>query len=330
MATIRKRANTWQVQIRRKGLPALTRSFKSKSDAVVWVRHQEHALDLGDLPRNISTAKHITLGSLLERYSKQVSAKKRGAIPEQARIGVMLRHKLAKVSLAHLSPALIAAYRDERLALVSGDAVRRELGIIRHCLEVARNEWDAPLRANAVKLISLPPPGEARERRLQEGEAERLFQAIPKRNTYLRPMLILALESAMRRGEILALQWADIDLSSRLLRIRHSKTSKPRTIALSPTAIAALSSHINTSTQVFPVSPNAVRLAWERLCKKAGIEDLRFHDLRHEAISRMSELGLTQAEVALQSGHRDPRMLARYTHLNPLLLSGKLQEKTLS
>ena len=164
MATIRKRANKWQAQIRRKGLPALTRSFPSKNDAVVWVRHQEHALDLGDLPQNISTAKHITLGSLLERYSEQVSAKKRGAIPEQARIGLMLKHKLAKVTLAHLSPALIAAYRDERLAVVSGDAVRRELGIIRHCLEVARNEWDAPLRANPVKLIALPAPGEARER----------------------------------------------------------------------------------------------------------------------------------------------------------------------
>jgi integrase len=326
MATIRKRGNAWHVQIRRKGFPSLTRSFPSKNDALLWVRHQEHALDLGDLPRNISTAKHITLGSLLERYSEQVSAKKRGAIPEQARIGAMLKHKLAKVSLAHLSPSVIAAYRDERLAMVSGDAVRRELGIIRHCLEVARNEWDAPLRANAVKLIALPPPGVARERRLQEGEAERLFQAIPERNTYLRPLLILALESAMRRGEILALQWADIDLTSRLLRIRHSKTGKPRTIALSPAALDALASCSNTTSKVFPVSPNAVRLAWERLCEKAGVVGLRFHDLRHEAISRMTELGLTQAEVALQSGHRDPRVLARYQHLNPQLLSSKLSK----
>lgn len=317
MATIRKRANTWQVQIRRKGFPALTRTFETKADATLWVRQQEHALDLGDLPRTITTAKSITLGSLLGRYAEQVSPKKRGAVSEQARIGVMLRHKLAKVSLAHLSPAVVAAYRDERLALVSGDAVRRELSIIRHCLEVARNEWDAPLRTNPVKLIALPPPGEARERRLKDVEAERLLEAIPKRNTYLRPMLILALESAMRRGEILALHWSDIDHTNRLLRIRHSKTGKPRTIALSPIALAALASCSNTSPKVFPVSPNAVRLAWERLCRKAGIEDLRFHDLRHEAISRLTELGLTQAEVALQSGHRDPRMLARYTVLPP-------------
>ena len=317
MATIRKRANTWQVQIRRKGFPALTRTFETKADATLWVRQQEHALDLGDLPRTITTAKSITLGSLLGRYAEQVSPKKRGAVSEQARIGVMLRHKLAKVSLAHLSPAVVAAYRDERLALVSGDAVRRELSIIRHCLEVARNEWDAPLRTNPVKLIALPPPGEARERRLKDVEAERLLEAIPKRNTYLRPMLILAIESAMRRGEILALHWSDIDHTNRLLRIRHSKTGKPRTIALSPIALAALASCSNTGPKVFPVSPNAVRLAWERLCRKAGIEDLRFHDLRHEAISRLTELGLTQAEVALQSGHRDPRMLARYTVLPP-------------
>jgi hypothetical protein len=90
-----------------------------------------------------------------------------------------------------------ATYRDERLGVVAEDAVRRELGIIQHCLEVARSEWDTPLRTNPVKLIALPPSGEARERRLQEGEENRLFQAIPKRNTYLRPMLVLALESAM-------------------------------------------------------------------------------------------------------------------------------------
>ena len=197
MATIRKRANTWQVQIRRKGFPALTRTFDSKSDALVWVRQHERALDLGDLSRTINTAKSTTVGSLLQRYAQQISSGQRGAISEQARIGVILRHKIAKVSLAHVSPAVIAIYRDERLGVVSGDAVRRELGIIRHCLEVARNEWDAPLRTNPVKLIALPPPGEARERRLQEGEENRLFQAIPKRNTYLRPMLVLALESAM-------------------------------------------------------------------------------------------------------------------------------------
>lgn len=327
MATIRKRANTWQVQIRRKGFPALTRTFETKADATLWVRQQEHALDLGDLPRTINTAKSITLGSLLERYAEQVSSKKRGAISEQSRIGMMLRHKFAKVSLAHLSPAVVAAYRDERLALVSGDAVRRELGIIRHCLEVARNEWDAPLRTNPVKLIALPPPGEARDRRLQPGEAERLFQAIPKRNAYLRPILILALESAMRRGEILALQWSDIDRSNRLLRIRHSKTGKPRTIALSSTALAALRSCENTSPKVFPVSPNAVRLAWERLCRRAGVEGLRFHDLRHEAVSRLFEFGLTLPEVASQSGHADVRMLLRYTHIRPEALASKLAKK---
>lgn len=327
MATIRKRANSWQVQIRRKGFPALTRTFATKTDATLWVREQERALDLGDLPRNINSARGVTFGSLLQRYGEQVSSKKRGAASEKARIGVILRHKLAKVSLAHLSPAVIASYRDERLSVVSADAVRRELGIMRHCLEVARNEWDAPITTNPVKLITLPPPGAARERRLQDSEAERLFQSIPKRNTYLRPMLILALESAMRRGEILSIEWSDIDDEKRLLRIRQSKTGKPRIIALSPTALNVLRSCPNTSSKVFPVSPNAVRLAWERVCRKAEITDIRFHDLRHEAISRLTECGLTQAEVALQSGHRDPRMLARYQHLNPAVLASKLSRE---
>ena len=113
-------------------------------------------------------------------------------------------------------------------------------------------------------------------------------------------------------------RWSDVDVDARTLGIREAKNGHPRTIPLSSAAVAVLegcrSPEATYGDLVFGVSPNAVRLAWEHMRRKAGLEDLRFHDLRHEAISRFFEKGLSMPEVAMISGHRDPRMLFRYTH----------------
>ena len=119
----------------------------------------------------------------------------------------------------------------------------------------------------------------------------------------------------MRWGEILAIEWEHIDFKDRILLIPRTKNGHSRTIPLTRTAIQILQSLPGTEgDHVFPITANAFRLAWERVKRQAGIEDLRFHDLRHEAISRFFEAGLNVPEVALISGHRDPRMLFRYTH----------------
>ncbi len=118
----------------------------------------------------------------------------------------------------------------------------------------------------------------------------------------------------MRRGEILAVCPEHIDVDKRALLVPGSKNGRARTIPLSIPAIELLSKHRTTDGRLFPLSANAFRLAWERVKRRAGIEDLHFHDLRHEAISRFFEKGLSVPEVALISGHRDPRMLLRYTH----------------
>jgi len=134
--------------------------------------------------------------------------------------------------------------------------------------------------------------------------------------TYLKPIITLALETAMRRGEILAIKWENINESLRTLRIPVTKNGHPRVIPLSSKALTTLlRTTRGNSVRVYEVSPNAFRLAWERLRKRVGIKDLHFHDLRHEAISRLFEMSLSIPEVALISGHRDSRMLFRYTHL---------------
>ncbi|WP_246691736.1 site-specific integrase [Methylobacterium sp. WL12] len=220
---------------------------------------------------------------------------------------------------------MVARYRDDRLDSVSGDSVRRELTILRHCLTLAKREWDAPLSVNPVLSVTLPAPSRARDQRLEADAGRRLRAAIgPAHAWYLLPLLELAIETGMRRGELLALLWSNVSLGNRTAHLPITKNGHPRTIALTPKAIEVLKALPQTEARVIPVSGNAVRLAWERLRERASLPNLRFHDLRHEAVSRFFEAGLTVPEVALMSGHRDTRMLMRYTHLRPEAIAEKL------
>jgi integrase len=208
---------------------------------------------------------------------------------------------------------------------VRGGTVRRELAVLQHCFEIARKEWSTPLSANPVQGITLPAPSRARDQRLEVEAGQKLRAAIGSAHAwYLRPLIELAIETGMRRGELLSLAWPNVSLERRTAHLPITKNGHARTLALTPKAIAVLKALPRTEARVFPVSGNAVRLAWERLRSRAGVQGLRFHDLRHEAVSRFFEAGLSVPEVALMSGHRDTRMLMRYTHLRPEAIAEKL------
>jgi integrase len=266
----------------------------------------------------------MTVGDLLRRYRETVTPTKRGAKPEQYRIRTILAHGIAGLTLNKLSPAAVAQYRDDRLKLVKSGTVRRELAIVQHCFEVAKREWGLPIFTNPVQQIAMPEAQRSRERRLEDGESNLLASAAQNSAWYLLPLIALAIETGMRRGELLSIRWKDVDMTAPIIRILKTKNGHPRTIPLTPKAVEILASLEKKDDRVFPVTPNAVRLAWERLRKRAGLQDLRLHDLRHEAVSRFFEHGLTVPEVALISGHRDPRMLSRYTHLRPEKVAEKL------
>jgi integrase len=273
----------------------------------------------------------MTVADLLRRYEQEVTPRKRGAKFEQSRLRQLLSHSIASTSLHNLSGASVSYYRDDRLKVVKPASVRRELTVLRHVFEVARTEWGMPIRANPVHQIKLPNDSKPRERRLEEGDDALLADAINSNSAwYLRPLIALAIETGMRRGELLSIRWKDVDQTARTIRILKTKNGHPRTIPLTPKAVEILSSLDRKDERVFPVTPNAVRLAWERLRRRAGLEDLRLHDLRHEAVSRFFEYGLTVPEVALISGHRDPRMLSRYTHLRPEKVAEKLAKVTVA
>ncbi|WP_244485268.1 site-specific integrase [Pseudolabrys sp. Root1462] len=317
--------------VRKKRIVSRCRSFDRRSDAVRWAREIEAQADrLGELG-DVRLASKLTLGDILMRYRDQVSPTKRGAYSERARIMGIVRRNVGGQSLAKLASADLAKYRDERLQKVTPATVLRELNLISHALDVATLEWGLPLSHNPAKLIRRPCVNNERTRRLLDGEESLLLAACDAGQTaHMKPIIIFALETGMRRGEILSLCWSDVELSRRVVHVRQSKTGASRTIPLTRRATLILQNMTSfgeaPGTPVFPLNANAVRLAFQRIRARAGISDLRFHDLRHEAISRLFERGLQMFEVAAISGHRGMRMLQRYTHLRATDLVTKLDQ----
>jgi integrase len=314
MATIRKKGKGWQVQIRRKGFPPLSKSFSQRDWARRWAQETERNLEMGSVPSSVHDLRRFTLGPLLARYRDEVTPTKKGSSSETYRLNRMIGAPIASVSLDNLTVERLAGYRDKRLKEVRPASVRRELAILQHCLDVAQNEWGVPLTSNPMKSLRLPTAGPSRTRRPTEMELQSLVSAARSRSWYLAPIIELAVETGMRRSELLQLSWADVDVNAATARIEKSKNGLARTVLLSPGALSVFSALPRKDSRVFDVSPNAVRLSWERLTAAVGASDLHFHDLRHEAVSRWFELGLTHPEVALMSGHRDTRTLMRYAH----------------
>lgn len=316
MASIRKRGSKWQAQVRRHGASPLSKSFLQKADAHAWARAIETQLDRGEL-QDRSCLNAITVGALLKRYRDTVTIRKPSRETETFRINALLRQAFARKALSCVSADDFARYRDGRLSVVKPATVNRELSVLQHMFQLAQAEWAIPLRTNPLSTVRRPKAAPHRERRLKGDEEAKLFEAANAcRNRLMHPLITLALETAMRRGELLNIRKADFCPTERLLHVPKTKSGLPRTIPLTKGAamvLAALTPH--EDGRLLPLTGNAVRLSWERLTRRAGIADLHFHDLRHEAISRFFEMGLSVPEVTLISGHRDARQLLVYTHL---------------
>ena len=305
MATITRHYGKWQVQIRRINHPSQTQSFILKKDAEEWARKIEIQIqhdNFGIRPKNFPIFKEIVL-----KYINEVSINKKGYEVEKYHLKNLLEHSIALLPINRVTSQLFAKYRDERLKTVKSSTLLREINIIQHIFSIAIKEWGLPI-TNPCKMITKPNGNYRRERRLTEYEYNFLVKGNYPQQT-LRYIIELAVETAMRRGEILNIKSEHI--KGQTLLIPETKNGHPRTIPLTKRAL-----YILENTQLpFPYTANAIRLAWDRLKKKGNIKDLHFHDLRHEAISRFFEKGLSIPEVALISGHKDVRMLFRYTHL---------------
>ena len=322
MATIEKRKGHWRVKVR-KSSASFSKTFNKKSDAVRWAIESERLLDHRF---SFSDNQNIRLGNILERYAREVIPLKKGEIKELSKMNLILRHQIADIALANLTRMDIARYRDNRLQQVASGTVRRELSIISHALNVAVKEWGYALRTNPVTKIRKPVLGKTRSRRLEGGEEECLLRCCSgSKNFWLLPLVVFAIETAMRRGELLSLEWEHVHTGQGYVHLPHTKNGEPRDVPLSGKAREILNDlPTDMSGLVFPLHFEALKGLWKRATQRAGIEDLHFHDLRHEATSRFFEKGLNIMEVSAITGHKDLRMLKRYTHLKAQDLPIKL------
>ncbi|WP_051244529.1 site-specific integrase [Thalassobaculum salexigens] len=289
MPTIRKRNRRWQAQVRVANKAPITKTFDRYQDAVAWAAETEKNVRRSLANDTGIRVAQTTLGDLIDRYQREITPAKRSSEVEALRLGKMRRDAISGLVLSKLSPSVVSDYRDRRMAEVSVDTVRRDLGTLQHVWDVAHRSWGLVGLDNPFRLVRRPSPAPGRARRLSVEEQARLEAACAKcRNEFVPLVVRFALETAMRQGEILALQKRDIDMGRRLALVRYSKNGRSRLVPLSETARSAARDATSRSGEerVFPLTAMSVKLAWRRALKRAGLEDLHFHDLRHEAISR--------------------------------------------
>lgn len=241
MATIRKLRGRWQAQVRRRGMKPRCKSFDTKLEAEKWARDLEAQVDRFGAAPDTKILESTTLGQLLERYQREVSPFKRGSVQEIQRIDVLRRHDLAYRTMIGLSQQDITSFRDERLQAVAPSTTVRELAILSHVLEVAIRDWGLPLAKNVVKLVRRPVIRNERSRRLTGNEEQRLLDACDAGKTpFVRTLLIVAIETGMRRGELLGLKWTDFSHNRRVLSLALTKNGSGRDVPLSQRAFDAL------------------------------------------------------------------------------------------
>ena len=301
----------WQARVRKKGYPLQVRTFDRKSHAQTWAKQLEVEMERG-VWQDRSESEQTTLTEALDRYGREVSSLKKSGRIELYRIGTIKADSIGKLPLAKIRGADVAAYRDRRLSVgLSENSVRLELALLSNLFTVAAKEWRMESLTNPVLAVRKPAASRPRERRLVGDEEARLLASCAD---WLRPMVILALETGMRKGEILALRWENVDLAKRVALLPDTKNGTARHVPLSSRAGDVLKGlPRNISGGVF--TNQNVSHAFIAATQKAGIEGLHFHDLRHEATSRLFEKGLNPMQVAAITGHKTLQMLKRYTHL---------------
>jgi integrase len=339
MAYIKERGAYWRAEVRRKGYKPTYRTFDTQKQALQWARRVESEMDSG-LYVDRTEAERTTLRSALERYQRDIVPTKLHPYQETCRINRWLQSDLCYRTLANLKGADFARYRDERREQGRAEnTIRLELQLVSHMYELARKEWGMEGLLNPLKNIRKPGGSRARDRRLRPGEYERIYAVLRSGgNRYAADAFELAIETSLRQGTLFKLRWEWIDLSARMLRVPPDARGPdnkgvPAVMPLSSRTVAVLYTlHpkddgalvLNPSGPVLNTTANAVVCAWKRAMADLEIDDLRWHDLRHEATSRLFERGLHPMEVASITGHRSMQMLKRYTHLKPESLLDRL------
>ncbi|MBE0467897.1 MAG: site-specific integrase [Methyloprofundus sp.] len=282
----------------------------------------------------------MTFKQALDEYQSRVSILKRGYETEVHKLSVLKRSILSSMDISSIKGHHIASYRDSRLAsknpktgnLLTSSTVLSELNLLSHIFDTAILEWGIEIE-NPVKKVRKPKPNAARERRLSSREEKQIFNYARKYpNPELLVIILIAIETCMRQSEILGMKWSDIDLKKRIVRLHMTKNGSSREVPLTETAVSTLRKFQHNNEFVFTYKSCGLKTVWKTMINRLGITNLRFHDLRHEGISRLFEVhGLDIVSAATISGHKSLSMLRRYTHLrasNIVKKLGKQQKKS--
>jgi len=355
MAAIRKRGELqWQARVRRKGYPDQVKTLETRAEAEAWARQLESEIDRGIFVSR-AEAEATSLHDLLARYEREIVPSKRGEVQERSVIRAWQATDLARRPVASVRGADVAKLRDDWTKTLKPATVLRRLAVLSHLFNMARKEWGMESLSNPVELVRKPQPNNARSRRIasseelsgratDDGELERVIAA--SGSSVLPAIIRLAVETAMRRGEIVALRWEHIDSRRQVAHLPVTKNGSSRDVPLSSRAVSVLQELKQAaearaagaakvayllSGPVFRIRTDAVTRAFERAvdrarnayldeCKESKrqpdakyLVDLRFHDLRHEATSRLASVYQLH-ELTKVTGHKDPRMLMRYYH----------------
>ena len=331
----------WQVAIRKKGYPAQYKTFRTRKEAEAWATVTESEMVRG-VWRDRSEAESVTLKECLKRYLAEVTPKKKSK-GESWYVQAWMARPIASMFMASIrGKDLASEIRAMESEGKGANHIRLHLAVISHLFNVARREWGMESLENPADIVGNPKLPNGRDRRLVDDEAERLLAACAdSRNLYLRPVVIFAIETAMRSGELVetwvadpsgtldaegkrlrikvstGLLWENVDLKKRTAHLPQTKNGEARTVPLSSRAVAVLEAlpRDQDDGRVFGTTYEGIHQAFVRACKRASIDDLRFHDLRHEATSRLFEKGFNPMEVSAITGHKTLQMLKRYTHL---------------
>lgn len=333
------------VRIRKSGLSVReSKAFATEKEAQEWEKDIRAKVRLG-LFDTKTEADRLTFEKAIERYREQVLTKKRAAKQDGYKFNTILKNAVFKnLALSKVSAPDIAKYRDSRLKEATKTTVSHELALISHVFTTAIREWGFVNLHNPVSQIKKPGFNRSRDRRLIAGEIECVLAVTE--SEALKHIVPLALETAMREGEIAGLTWEDFDMKNRTLTLDQTKNGTRRIVPLSPTALSILSALPRPigGGSIFNMTSHAVAAAfrravararkrYEKECADSGKEpdkkflvDLHFHDLRHESTSRLFEKGLSVAEVSAITGHLTLQMLKRYTHISPAHLVERLAQ----
>jgi|TARA_R100001440_G_scaffold68779_1_gene90409 integrase len=326
MASYRKRNGKWYVEIKRKGLGNVYKTFINKEDAASWAKDTERQLEQGTY-QTVHQGNVITLKELLTDYRDNVVTKKKSNEPETYKINKLIKHSICRKVLTRISVIDVRNLRDEISEHVAAATVNKYIGIISASLNYAIKQLGISLPLNVCKNVPRLKEIEFDETRVDEAMEQRLLEAAKlSRLIYLRAIIVVALDCGMRRGEIFKLTSNDVDLVLGTAKLNDTKNGTSRTVGLSPRAIELIRQlPIGIDKKIFPIkSVNQFRFYWKQ-CKERAKVNIRFHTLRHEFASRLFERGWDIAEVAAQGGWKDWKVLKRYTKISGAHLSKRLR-----